>query len=581
MKKRGIALLLCLVLLGLFSPAPASAAAPAETVVLKLGSNLMAVGDQVRLVDAANDRVYPFAENSRTLLPVSPVVAAFGGQSGWDAATNDVYFTLNGHRVTHRIGQNTIVADGKTVTMEIPSRAMNNRTYVPLRYVLEGLGLTVGYEPNGQYVAVSTGPLGSIASLSGTRQLAKALSGGASSAQGTLVSGTVDRGSCQPSYDTSSPSSAYIPDLGAATGNLLYRIKTGIYVTSLHYSWPGTLSKDEMLSALEAYVELLDSLPNFEVIQPFGLYKYTAKVNYYEAVVRYTGTAKMNNDLNSVVQSLDCNLYILYSDSWNSVEFHCDGKLQPVDTGHRISGAGPLSTQKAVGTRLSDAYYRTANGAYYNSSDGKLSARAGECAILVNGTDRYTGTVDFYSSSSIDELRVTGYWRDDEVAINFPKDRPMTGDVYTIDEFRQLAGEGRWRVPTHETAMMLTHEGVQGYPKTGPDSAVDALTVRILNWDKNGDTVLYFYAEATLNGQPYQIEGLAVANWRDADRSSSSSSGGDQDCLTCRGTGRCTTCGGSGTVLNWMPGTLKYVEQTCTGCGGSGSCRDCGGSGRA
>ena len=38
-----------------------------------------------------------------------------------------------------------VPAGGKTVTMETASQALNNRTYVPVRYVLEGLGLTVGY----------------------------------------------------------------------------------------------------------------------------------------------------------------------------------------------------------------------------------------------------------------------------------------------------------------------------------------------------------------------------------------------------------------------------------------------------
>lgn len=128
------------------------------TAVLMIGYNQMCVGSDVVQVDKS-DAVTPVIENNRTLVPVSRIVDAFGGGSTWDAAQRVAGFTLEDRGVTHKIGTKTIQVTGagtETRTMNAPSKLMHNRTYVPARYILEGLGLWVGYEPNYKLVVVST-----------------------------------------------------------------------------------------------------------------------------------------------------------------------------------------------------------------------------------------------------------------------------------------------------------------------------------------------------------------------------------------------------------------------------------------
>lgn len=133
------------------------------TVVLAIGYNKMCVARTVSQVDSQNANVYPVAENGRTLVPVSRIVEAFGGQSTWNSKTNNTTYTLGNRKVEHVIGsKDVLIQRGSQVqkkTMEAASKAMNNRTYVPVRYVLEGLGLWVGYEPTYQLVVVSTANL--------------------------------------------------------------------------------------------------------------------------------------------------------------------------------------------------------------------------------------------------------------------------------------------------------------------------------------------------------------------------------------------------------------------------------------
>lgn len=138
-----------------------SAERPPErvTAVLGIGYNKMCVNNDVVQVDTQNANVYPVAENNRTLVPVSRIVEAFGGESTWDAKTNNTTYTLGNCTVSHVIGSRDVIiqkgSQRQKKTMETPSKAMNNRTYVPVRYVLEGLGLWVGYEPTYKLVVVS------------------------------------------------------------------------------------------------------------------------------------------------------------------------------------------------------------------------------------------------------------------------------------------------------------------------------------------------------------------------------------------------------------------------------------------
>lgn len=135
---------------------PMPAEGSGKTVVLAIGYNKMAVGDQVVLVDDYTTEVTPVNVGGRTLVPVACIVGAFGGTSSWDGATQTATFTLNGETVTHVVGTNQVTTPTGVKTMEVPSMLMNGRTYIPVRFVLEGLGLWVGWEPTYQLVIVST-----------------------------------------------------------------------------------------------------------------------------------------------------------------------------------------------------------------------------------------------------------------------------------------------------------------------------------------------------------------------------------------------------------------------------------------
>lgn len=143
---------------------------PSLTAVLAIGYPWMAVGDEVVQVDALSVDVCPIVENGRTLVPVSRILAALGGESSWDGATRTATFSLGKSTVVVPIGSNRITVNGVSRTIDTAAKIYHSRTYAPLRAVLEGLGLWVGYEPVYHLVVVSTDDLSQTEDLVGLRE---------------------------------------------------------------------------------------------------------------------------------------------------------------------------------------------------------------------------------------------------------------------------------------------------------------------------------------------------------------------------------------------------------------------------
>ncbi len=87
----------------------------------------------------------PIVENDRTLVPVRSILEPLGAAIGWDAETRMVTAKLGEHEIKVVIDSSLAVVDGSMVVMEIPAKIKSDRTYIPLRFFAENLGLRVGW----------------------------------------------------------------------------------------------------------------------------------------------------------------------------------------------------------------------------------------------------------------------------------------------------------------------------------------------------------------------------------------------------------------------------------------------------
>jgi hypothetical protein len=106
----------------------------------------------------------PVTENGRTLAPVRAVVEALGYIVSWDSATQTIeIYDLGTHdlRVSLKIGSNRAkVSTGIYGVMDerildVPAKTINGRTMVPVRFIAESLGCTVGWDEATKTVSIT------------------------------------------------------------------------------------------------------------------------------------------------------------------------------------------------------------------------------------------------------------------------------------------------------------------------------------------------------------------------------------------------------------------------------------------
>lgn len=97
----------------------------------------------------------PFQDNNDyVMVPIRFVSEALGAKVGWEKTGGQLAVSIKNdtHSVSMTVGQNTASVDGQTKTYETKIILKQNRTFVPLRLVSEGLGQTVEWDKVSRWV---------------------------------------------------------------------------------------------------------------------------------------------------------------------------------------------------------------------------------------------------------------------------------------------------------------------------------------------------------------------------------------------------------------------------------------------
>ena len=114
-----------------------------KTVIkMQIGNNVVSVDDK-----EINNDVAPVIVNDRTLVPIRIVTETLGGDVEWNDSTKTVTLNIDGKAITMTIG---VELEGYGVAPEI----INDRTYVPIRFVAEELGAVVNWNEETQEVVI-------------------------------------------------------------------------------------------------------------------------------------------------------------------------------------------------------------------------------------------------------------------------------------------------------------------------------------------------------------------------------------------------------------------------------------------
>lgn len=94
-------------------------------------------------------------KDDRTMVPIRFIAEALGAKVDWDNSTQTAIIE-KGKKITLKIGEKRAFVDGQQKTFDTKAELKQERTFVPLRYVSETLGVTVDWDAATFTVIIST-----------------------------------------------------------------------------------------------------------------------------------------------------------------------------------------------------------------------------------------------------------------------------------------------------------------------------------------------------------------------------------------------------------------------------------------
>ena len=98
----------------------------------------------------------PFIKNDRTLVPLRFIVEAIGGEVNWDNDNRLVTVNSKGKTIVLPIDSKTIKIDGKDVNIDQAAIIKGDRTFVPIRFIAENLDMVVNYINESRIIEISS-----------------------------------------------------------------------------------------------------------------------------------------------------------------------------------------------------------------------------------------------------------------------------------------------------------------------------------------------------------------------------------------------------------------------------------------
>jgi hypothetical protein len=98
----------------------------------------------------------PFVENGYTFVPLRAIFEALGAQVYWNNTTKTVTAKNSSTEIVLTIGKSTAMVNGKSIKLDAPGKAVSSRTFVPLRFVSESMGMKVNWDGSTQTITINS-----------------------------------------------------------------------------------------------------------------------------------------------------------------------------------------------------------------------------------------------------------------------------------------------------------------------------------------------------------------------------------------------------------------------------------------
>ena len=123
-----------------------------DSIVLGIKKAGAKVNSKMTQIDETNDGVMPIIINNRTFVPVRFISESLGAEVEWNADTKEVTVKYNGKTIKMQIDNSVMFVDGAEVALDSAPTIRQNRTLLPLRALVESLDKKVFWDDKGLIV---------------------------------------------------------------------------------------------------------------------------------------------------------------------------------------------------------------------------------------------------------------------------------------------------------------------------------------------------------------------------------------------------------------------------------------------
>ena len=122
-------------------------------IILSIGGNTAQINNEAQQLDAI-----PLleADTGRTVIPLRFIGESLGAEIEWITSTRQIVIRDTGNVIILWIDSYDTVVNGQRIQTDCPPRIlMNNRTFVPLRFINEVLGAEVNWDEETQEIKIT------------------------------------------------------------------------------------------------------------------------------------------------------------------------------------------------------------------------------------------------------------------------------------------------------------------------------------------------------------------------------------------------------------------------------------------
>ncbi len=127
----------------------------AGVIFLQIGNYAAITEGKLTWIDLGNKNVIPYIKDDRTMVPLRFLTESLGATVGYNDQTRGITVTLGATVMELTVGEKAYLLNGEAFEMDCAAEISEDRTFVPVRFVSEALGRAVKWLPEERMVVIT------------------------------------------------------------------------------------------------------------------------------------------------------------------------------------------------------------------------------------------------------------------------------------------------------------------------------------------------------------------------------------------------------------------------------------------